>query len=404
MCVFTRVANLQSLTNIYNVNVIGAQLNIRQCLTTITRSSVTMNNELILANLQKSEEKVKPKEKMSKAMKAYLERSRAHEEFIKKQIGEFELGKRHLANIMGEDVQDFTQPDIDRAIEYLFPSGLFDAAARPMMRHPKDVYPNKKESEFDKTGRPFHSMFYTSKPNYYQALYDLVDVLNNLNAMENANIMQGLLPNPEDKLSTVGADWLSKAALEKMLIEDLHDAEYNHFIQTITRVADHPLSNKISESITKYRKKLVTLTQNIQLPPMEYDSNGRPFITVKNCMRKSARGEVIVWGEGSGNITINGKDITYFENIQCREQIIFPLMFTNMSDKVDIEATVTGGGPTGQSGAIRWGIAWGLRNFVPQAMLEKMRLAGLLTRDWRRRERKKWGQEGARRKFTWKKR
>ncbi|XP_076176990.1 small ribosomal subunit protein uS9m [Ptiloglossa arizonensis] len=79
-------------------------------------------------------------------------------------------------------------------------------------------------------------------------------------------------------------------------------------------------------------------------------------------------------------------------------------MFTDMSDKVDIEATVTGGGPSGQAGAIRWGISQGLRNFVDATMIEKMRIAGLLTKDWRRHERKKPGQAGARRKFTWKKR
>ncbi|KAK2579033.1 hypothetical protein KPH14_002826 [Odynerus spinipes] len=75
-----------------------------------------------------------------------------------------------------------------------------------------------------------------------------------------------------------------------------------------------------------------------------------------------------------------------------------------MVEKVDIQASVEGGGPTGQSGAIRWGIAWGLRSFVSSNIIDKMKIAGLLTRDWRRRERKKFGQEGARRKFTWKKR
>jgi len=49
-------------------------------------------------------------------------------------------------------------------------------------------------------------------------------------------------------------------------------------------------------------------------------------------------------------------------------------MFTNMIDKVDIVATVTDGGPTGQSGAIRWGIAWGLRSFVDKSIIEKMRV------------------------------
>lgn len=58
----------------------------------------------------------------------------------------------------------------------------------------------------------------------------------------------------------------------------------------------------------------------------------------------------------------------------CLFQIIFPLLFTGMIGKVDIEATFTGGGPTGQSGAMRWGIAWGLRSFVDKPMIEKMRV------------------------------
>lgn len=75
-----------------------------------------------------------------------------------------------------------------------------------------------------------------------------------------------------------------------------------------------------------------------------------------------------------------------------------------MLDKVDIEGNVTGGGFSSQAGALRWGISMGLRSFVDEETIEKMRVAGLLQRDYRRRERKKPGQEGARRKFTWKKR
>lgn len=106
-------------------------------------------------------------------------------------------------------------------------------------------------------------------------------------------------------------------------------------------------------------------------------------------------------------------------------QLLFPLNFSEMLGKVDVEANVEGGGTSGQAGAIRWGIAMSLRSFVDQEMIETMRLgkcrslstssliivtncipfaAGLLTRDYRRRERKKFGQEGARRKYTWKKR
>jgi small subunit ribosomal protein S9 len=55
-------------------------------------------------------------------------------------------------------------------------------------------------------------------------------------------------------------------------------------------------------------------------------------------------------------------------------QLLFPLSFTNMTNSVEVEATVALGGPSGQSGAIRWGIACGLRSFVSQDMVEKMRI------------------------------
>ncbi|GJQ67948.1 Wtrw [Trypoxylus dichotomus] len=90
--------------------------------------------------------------------------------------------------------------------------------------------------------------------------------------------------------------------------------------------------------------------------------------------------------------------------LEISAQLLFPLVFTDMVNQVDVEAFVEGGGPSGQAGAIRWGIATALRSFVNESMIEKMRLAGLLTKDCRTRERKKPGQAGARKKFTWKKR
>jgi small subunit ribosomal protein S9 len=55
-------------------------------------------------------------------------------------------------------------------------------------------------------------------------------------------------------------------------------------------------------------------------------------------------------------------------------QLLFPLIFTNMTNSVDVEATVAGGGPSGRSGAIRWGIACGIHSFVSQDMVGKMRI------------------------------
>lgn len=60
---------------------------------------------------------------------------------------------------------------IQNAIAYLFPSGLYDKRARPFMKPPEEVFPQRKAAEFDETGRPYHTMFYTGRANYYQLLY-----------------------------------------------------------------------------------------------------------------------------------------------------------------------------------------------------------------------------------------
>jgi len=76
---------------------------------------------------------------MSNAMKQYLLKKRTHDEFIAKERSEFELGKKHLGNMMGMNPDSMTQEDIDKAIDYLFPSGLFDDEARPKMKPPEEV-------------------------------------------------------------------------------------------------------------------------------------------------------------------------------------------------------------------------------------------------------------------------
>ena len=83
---------------------------------------------------------------------------------------------------------------------------------------------------------------------------------------------------------------------------------------------------------------------------------------------------------------------------------MFPLQFTDQLFKVDIEATVKGGGVSTQAGAIRYALSRALRSFVDTETVEEMRLAGLLTQDIRKRERKMYGQHGPRRKHTYRKR
>ncbi|XP_024936360.1 28S ribosomal protein S9, mitochondrial [Cephus cinctus] len=240
-----------------------------------TRLYATEHNDQ--ATKKDTEKLEKP---MSKAMKAYLERAKQHDEFMVNQTQDYQIGKRHLANIMGEDPDEFTQRDIDAAIEYLFPSGLYDRKAKPMFKPPEEIFPKRKAAEFDSSGRPYHSMFYTCKPNYYQTLYDLVEKFNSLNEFEDRMIQKGLSPDPENAIDLTGSLWMPKAEIEKLILEVLNDHEYAYLVTSLERLVDHPYSYTIKPEIMQYRKTLMSQTAGLIIPPLQYDANGRPFIYI----------------------------------------------------------------------------------------------------------------------------
>ena len=100
--------------------------------------------------------------------------------------------------------------------------------------------------------------------------------------------------------------------------------------------------------------------------------------------------------EGSGKITINGKDIDEFFGLETLKVIVRqPLTVTNTTDKYDVICSVQGGGFTGQAGAIRHGIARAL-NEANSEFRPALKANGLLTRDPRMKERKKYGLKKAR--------
>ncbi len=113
--------------------------------------------------------------------------------------------------------------------------------------------------------------------------------------------------------------------------------------------------------------------------------------------RKSSVARVHVYPNGSGKITVNGRELENYFGLDTLKFIVRqPLATTDMLDKVDIEATVIGGGVTGQAGAIRHGIARALLN-VNEEFRPLLKKEGFLTRDPRMKERKKYGLKGARR-------
>ena len=113
--------------------------------------------------------------------------------------------------------------------------------------------------------------------------------------------------------------------------------------------------------------------------------------------RKSSVARVHLFPNGTGSITINGRDIDEYFGLDTLKMIVRqPLVATASEGKVDIVATVTGGGVSGQAGAIRHGISRALIKANPD-LRESLKKAGFLTRDPRMKERKKYGLKAARR-------
>jgi small subunit ribosomal protein S9 len=107
---------------------------------------------------------------------------------------------------------------------------------------------------------------------------------------------------------------------------------------------------------------------------------------------------------GSGKITVNGRTFeNYFPTETLRGVVVQPLNITATAAKFDVAVNVSGGGPSGQAGAVRHGIARALLK-VDATLRPALKADGLLTRDPRMKERKKYGQPGARKRFQYSKR
>jgi len=107
---------------------------------------------------------------------------------------------------------------------------------------------------------------------------------------------------------------------------------------------------------------------------------------------------------GNGKIVVNDKDLDeYFELNVARDLLSSPLVLTEKSDEFDVKVTVMGGGKSGQAGAIRLGVSKALVLLDPD-LRGVLKSAGFLTRDARKKERKKYGKKGARASFQFSKR
>lgn len=120
--------------------------------------------------------------------------------------------------------------------------------------------------------------------------------------------------------------------------------------------------------------------------------------------RKTARAKVWIFPGGTGRIIVNGKDYReYFPRILYQKEILQPFEVTNTVGQFDVKAKIEGGGPTGQAEALRHGIARALEKYNPD-FRKPLKKTGLLRRDPRMVERKKYGYKKARRSPQYSKR
>ena len=158
--------------------------------------------------------------------------------------------------------------------------------------------------------------------------------------------------------------------------------------------------NKETNSLDDLSKLKVDDKEEVVVNEPKIDTLGRSYATGR---RKESTARVWI-KRGTGKILINGKEmISYFARPVLQMQLNFVFDVTERKDQFDVIATVKGGGLSGQAGAVRHGLSRALSLFEPD-LRKPLKTAGMLTRDSRVVERKKYGRAKARKSFQFSKR
>ena len=158
--------------------------------------------------------------------------------------------------------------------------------------------------------------------------------------------------------------------------------------------------NKNTNSLDDLSKLKVDKNEEVVVNEPKIDTLGRSYATGR---RKESTARVWV-KRGTGKIYINGKEmVSYFSRPVLQMQLNFVFDVTERKDQFDVIATVKGGGLSGQAGAVRHGLSRALSLFEPD-LRKPLKTAGMLTRDSRVVERKKYGRAKARKSFQFSKR
>ncbi|OAF69178.1 hypothetical protein A3Q56_03074 [Intoshia linei] len=345
---------------------------------------------------------------INNAMKIYLDNVRDKERFMQNEEKNFAIGKKHLAKMMNATSDDLTQAEINKHIAYLLPSGLMDNRAIPFMKPPQEYIPRIQAIQFDYDGRPFKNKFYTLFPNFYDMINKVstsLFELNNSILKCNGAIVVDEIKKKEFNESVSSSVEMTLEGLVEKFMENLTHLHFDQYKKTFNRLIQHPLGYQYKDLILKYRIEKKTFDSALWLPQVQIEEKTQRQFVIAQGARKTCKCTLKFYPEGTGKITINGKSMWLFvKSIPLRNQLLLPLQMTNRIGTCDFDVTVSETDLPSEMGSIRLALSRAIAAVSDSETQLKMKLAGLLTRDPRMRERKKPGQEGARRKYTWKRR
>nr|VZI50638.1 unnamed protein product [Spirometra erinaceieuropaei] len=345
---------------------------------------------------------------MTSSIEFYLQNVQAYENMLEEERAKYERGRRYLARMMGQDPATFDQSQIDEAVRYFFPSALGSLRARPKLKPPEEIYPEKKKIQFDKTGRPFHDLYYTGKPAFYELMHKATCLYEDLNFKLDRGYIErdfSAFKNPK-QLILASSEWLSQEKLSQKLLEPIKDNMYANWLNVMETLVKHPLSWHAEEFIMSYRTSVQADAAKEVFPEPQLDPDLNQKFVDAFGQKKHAFAEVRLFHPGTGKFSVNEKRLLeFFPELGNREQLMFPLQLTGMLGTVDITAKIadTETGSSSKANALRLAISRALACFLPGDLgANRLRAAGLLTQDDRFSERKKPGQKKARKKPIWK--
>ncbi|CAI5444640.1 unnamed protein product [Caenorhabditis angaria] len=363
--------------------------------------------------------------KIGKALETYLKHSKQNIAMMEKHRSEFETGKRHLAKMMSLDIHELDQKAIDRAIEYLFPSGLTDPNARPVMRPPDEILPRFQRFEFDEEGRPEGSRFFTLNPKIYGLLSEIGMKTQSVMKFYDEHVgSRNVNKNDLDVANLSGSQWITHEKMKKKLHEKFSNEMYAQILIAFENLAQLQGSSIEHKFLMEYREPLTASTGSKlfgpSIPTVQIcaETNRRYAEVVTHC--KDTRTTVRVFDAGKGKFNIDGIDLHDFRHLQSREILLAPFIVSSTLGRFDVNATSVSisaetpeapnriqktsiGGQSSLPRAVRHGTSLCIAALNPECT-EKLRLSGLLTLDPRKKERSKVNQPGARAKWIWKRR